>query len=163
CEQHVLLQTVILDLPLERGPQLSFTRDHEPRVRHMRQNKARGLDEVPLPFVGYERGDVADDWRVVREPEILMKRRRRRGVASAARWRSSPSECATSIVRCPSARSPMIVVRTWFCPPRHVRAVSMWSENISAACGAAAPTAWRASGTHNRSSASTPPGRSLHP
>ena len=28
------------------------------------------------------------------------------------------------------ARRPLTVSRTWFCPPRQVRAVSMWRENI---------------------------------
>ena len=44
---------------------------------------------------------------------------------SAARRRSSPSGCATSIVRCPMARRPLTVSSTWFCPPRQVSAVSM--------------------------------------
>src|SRR4029079_12168601 len=39
--------------------------------------------------------------------------------------------CATRIVRCPAARSPSTVNRTWFWPPRHVRAVSMWIENTA--------------------------------
>ncbi len=53
-----------------------------------------------------------------------------RSSPSAARWRSSPPGCATSIVRWPSARRPITVTSTWFWPPRHVRAVSMCRENI---------------------------------
>src|SRR5947209_5250754 len=49
---------------------------------------------------------------------------------SAARLRSSPSGCATSAARWPISRKPLTVSRTWFCPPRQVRAVSMWSENM---------------------------------
>ena len=47
-----------------------------------------------------------------------------------ARRRSSPPGCATSAARWPIARRPLTVSSTWFWPPRQVRAVSMWRENI---------------------------------
>ena len=43
---------------------------------------------------------------------------------SAARCRSSPSGCATSVARWPIDRRPLTVSRTWFWPPRQVLAVS---------------------------------------
>ena len=48
---------------------------------------------------------------------------------SAARRYSSPSGCATSTARCPRSRSPRTVRSACCCPPRQVRAVSMWRLN----------------------------------
>src|SRR5262245_12942548 len=53
-----------------------------------------------------------------------------RSSPSATRLRSSPSGCATSVARCPIARRPLTVSRTWFCPPLQLRAVSTCRENI---------------------------------
>ena len=243
------------------GAQLPFAGDHEPRVRHLAHDERRRLDQVPLALVRHQRGDVADDRRAVRQPELLVQLRGRRprrrardrclrwtvtararrtpsatqhladrlrradeavhlvGTSSArarcpsggsrraaprpaarfgcvlidsasaaiatpcgscawtmsgrsclmardrrqaaersisvrgasgsssspssARRRSSPSACATSIARWPAARRPSTVTSTWFCPPRQVRAVSMCSENISAAGARRGGVRWR--------------------
>ena len=79
-EQHVLFEMVVLDLALERGSQFAFTRDDEPRVRYLRQHQPRGLDQMALSLVRHERGHVADDRRLVRQPEILVEVRRRGGL-----------------------------------------------------------------------------------
>ena len=54
-----------------------------------------------------------------------------RSAPSEARRYSSPSGCATSTARWPRARSPSTVRRTCCCPPRQVRAVSMWRANTA--------------------------------
>ena len=42
-EQHVLLETMLLDLPLERRPQLAFAGDDEARVGHLADDERRRL------------------------------------------------------------------------------------------------------------------------
>ena len=54
-----------------------------------------------------------------------------RSCPSVIRRSSSPSGCATSAARWPSARRPSTVCSTWLWPPRQSRAVSMWRENIA--------------------------------
>ena len=50
---------------------------------------------------------------------------------SCARRFSSPPSCATSTAGWPSSSRPVTSCRTWFWPPRQVRAVSMWTERTS--------------------------------
>ena len=62
-QQHVLLEMVLADLPLELLAQLAFAEDDEPRVGHLLHDEMRGLDQVALALVRHQRGDVADDRR----------------------------------------------------------------------------------------------------
>ena len=76
----------------------------------------------------------ADDLRQLprrREIDLVHRRQRNRSGPSAARRNSSPSGCATSTARWPRARKPRTVKRTCCCPPRQVRAVSMWRANTA--------------------------------
>jgi hypothetical protein len=78
-EEHVLLEVLLLDLALERGAQLPFAGDDESRVGHLLDDDRGGIDQMALPLVRDERGDVADDRRVVRQPELGVQVDRRRG------------------------------------------------------------------------------------
>ena len=71
-QQHVLLEVVLAHLALELLAQLAFAEDDEARVRQLADDQVRGLDQMALALVRHERGDVADDRRVVRQPERLV-------------------------------------------------------------------------------------------
>ncbi len=62
-QQHVLLEVVLVDLLLEMLAQLAFAEDDETRVGQLLHHEVRRLDQVALPFVRHQRGDVADDRR----------------------------------------------------------------------------------------------------
>ena len=70
--KHVFLEVVVAHLTLERFAQLAFAEDDETDVRHLANDQARGLDEVALALVGNQRGDVADDRRMMGQPERLV-------------------------------------------------------------------------------------------
>ena len=76
----MLFEMVFLDLSLQGLTELAFTRDHEARVGHARDDDRRRLDQVALPLVRHKRGDVADDGRVMGEPQLRMEVRGRRGL-----------------------------------------------------------------------------------
>ena len=59
-------------LAFQRWPQLAFAGDHETRIRDLADNELRGLDQVTLTLVWHERGDVAHDRGMMRQPEILV-------------------------------------------------------------------------------------------
>jgi len=71
-QQHVFFEVVLAHLPLELLAELAFTQDDEARVRHLPDDELRGLDQVTVPFVRHQRGDVADDRRAVGQPEGLV-------------------------------------------------------------------------------------------
>ncbi len=71
-QQHVLFELVLAHLPLELLAQLAFTQNDEARVRHLPDDEVRGLDQVTVPFVRHQRGDIADDRRAVGQPECLV-------------------------------------------------------------------------------------------
>ncbi len=76
----MLLETVLLDLPLERRPQLALARDHEARVRDFAHDERGGFDEVSLTFVRHQGGDIADERRLMGEEQLFVQvdgRRRR--------------------------------------------------------------------------------------
>jgi hypothetical protein len=79
----VLVEPVILDLTFQRRPQLSLARDHEARVRDLLNDERRGFDQVALPLVRDERRHIADERRLVRQPELFVQSCRRRGVDAA--------------------------------------------------------------------------------
>ena len=84
-QQHVLLEVVLAHLALEVLAQLALAENDEPRVGHLLDDQVRGLDEVPLALVRHERRDVADDRRVMRQPERLVHVDRRRRQRRARR------------------------------------------------------------------------------
>ena len=65
-------------LAFEVVAQLALAQNHEARVGHLADHQMRGLHEMPLPLVRDERGDVADDRRLMRKPERLVHVHRRR-------------------------------------------------------------------------------------
>jgi len=77
-QQHMLFQMVLANLPLERLSQLAFAQNNEACVGHLADNQVRGFDEMPLAFMRDERRDIADDGRLVREPERFVHVDRRR-------------------------------------------------------------------------------------
>ena len=72
-EHHVPLEAEVPDLPLERVVQLALADDDESHVGQLANDARRGGDQVALPLVRRQRGDVADDWRAVRQPERRMR------------------------------------------------------------------------------------------
>ena len=86
-EQHVFLEAMLLDLSLERRPQLALAGDDEARVGHFADDERRRFDEVPLSLVRHERRDVADDRRLMREKQLLVQ------VGARRRRRRAPGRC----------------------------------------------------------------------
>ena len=74
----MFLEMQTLDLPLEGSFQLALADDQKARVRDALQHEGRRVDEVALPFVWDERCHIADNRRLVREPELLVHVQRRR-------------------------------------------------------------------------------------
>ena len=88
-QQHVLLEMMLVDLLLEMLAQLAFAEDHESRVGDLLHDEVRRVDEMPLAFVRHERGDVADDRRVVGSQN-----------ASCTFTAGAASTCSTSMPSC---------------------------------------------------------------
>ena len=89
----------LLDLPLERRPQLAFAEDDQVRVRHLAQHVRHRVDQVFLSLVTDQRADIRQHRRAVRQPVLrvnidgrascdLRRRRCRR-----ARRRCGPLGC----------------------------------------------------------------------
>ena len=74
----MLLEMPIFDQPFERRPQFALSSNDESRVRYFSDDERRRFDEVPLSFVGNERGDVADDRGLMREKQLFVQVRSRR-------------------------------------------------------------------------------------
>ena len=71
-QEHVLFEMVLVDLLLEMLAQFAFAEDHESGVRYLLHDEVRRLDQVPLAFVRHERRDVADDRRLMGQPERFV-------------------------------------------------------------------------------------------
>ena len=69
-EEHVPLEMLVVDLPLERLAQFAVADDHEPRVGHLAHDERRRLDQVVVALVRHQRRHVADDRRVRRQVEL---------------------------------------------------------------------------------------------
>ena len=77
-QQHVLLEMVLVHLLLQVFAQLAFAEDDEAGIGNLLHDEMRGVDQVALALVRHERGDVADDRRLMRQPERLVDVDRRR-------------------------------------------------------------------------------------
>ena len=75
-QQHVFVEAQLLDLPLERGPEVSFAKDHEPRVGYLAHDERRRIDQVLVALFLGQRRNRADDRRLRRQPELGMNVRR---------------------------------------------------------------------------------------
>ena len=73
----VLVEVQLLDLPLERRPEVSFAENHESRVGHFAHDERRRVDQVLVTLFLRQRRHRADDGRLRRQPELGVDVRRR--------------------------------------------------------------------------------------
>ena len=71
AKHDVLGEVQMLDLVLERRAKLALAEHEEARLRHVAHHDRGRVDQVLLSLVRHQRGDVADDQRVRREPVLL--------------------------------------------------------------------------------------------
>ena len=79
-QQHVLLEMMLAHQVFQVLAQLAFAEDDEAGVGNLLHDQVRRLDQVALALVRHERGDIADDRRMMRQPERFVNVDRRRGV-----------------------------------------------------------------------------------
>ncbi len=64
----MLFEMQLFDLPLQWLAQLALAKNHQMRIGDFAQNMRHRVDEMLLPFVRHQRGDVDEDRRPMRKP-----------------------------------------------------------------------------------------------
>ena len=68
----MLLEVVLMHQALEVLAQLAFAENDEPRVGNLTHHQVRGFDEIALSLVRHQCGDVANERRVMRQPQRFV-------------------------------------------------------------------------------------------